>query len=55
MQRLYKRRRTGKDGKIKSNWDIFRENSAISGNVEIDSNDMFDDTIKEIIFEGGII
>ena len=55
MQRLYKRRRTGEDGKIKSNWDVFREDSVISGNIEIDSNDMFDDTIKEVIFEGGII
>ena len=31
MQRLYKRRRTGEDGKIKSNWDIFKEDSAIAG------------------------
>ena len=55
MQRLYKRRRVGKDGTIKSNWDVFREDSAITGNREIDENDSFDDTVREVIYEGGII
>ena len=52
MQRLYKRRRTGSDGTIKSNWDVFRENSAITGNTEIDSNDIYNDTVREVILEG---
>ena len=55
MQRLYKRRRTGIDGEIKSNWDVFREDSAITGHIDIDENDMCNDTIREIILEGGII
>ena len=55
MQRLYKRRRTSEDGTIRSNWDVFQEDSAINGNKEIDSLDMYDDTVKEVIFEGGII
>ena len=55
MQRLYKRRRTGEDGTIKSNWDVFREDSVIAGHKEIDSEDMYDETVVEVIFEGGII
>lgn len=55
MQRLYKRRRTSEDGTIRSNWDVFQEDSAIVGSKEIDSLDMYDETIKEVIFEGGII
>ena len=55
MQRLYKRRRTNKDGTIRSNWDIFQEDSAINGNKEIDSLDIYDDNVREVIFEGGII
>ena len=55
MQRLYKRRRTGADGGVKSNWDVFREDSAITGHIDIDENDMPNGTIKEIILEGGII
>ena len=55
MQRLYKRRRTGADGTIKSNWDVLREDTVINGSVDIDENDSFDHAIKEIIFEGGII
>ena len=55
MQRLYKRRRVGENGKIKSNWDVFREDSAIAGHVDIDENDSFNDTVKEVILEGGII
>jgi hypothetical protein len=52
---LYKRRRVGEDGKIKSNWDVFREDSAIAGHIDIDENDSFNDTVREVIFEGGII
>jgi hypothetical protein len=55
MQRLYKRRRVSADGTIVSNWDVFREDSAIAGHKEIDSLDMFDDTIETIVYEGGII
>ena len=55
MQRLYKRRRVSANGTIVSNWDIFREDSAITGHKEIDSLDMFDDTIETIVYEGGII
>ena len=55
MQRLYKRRRTSEDGTIRSNWDVFQEDSAIVGSKEIDSLDMYDETIKEVTFEGGII
>lgn len=55
MQRLYKRRRTSEDGTIRSNWDIFQEDSAINGNKEIDSLDIYDDNVREVIFEGGII
>ena len=55
MQRLYKRRRTSKDGTVKSNWDVFREDSVISGNVEIDSVDMFNDEVREITYDGGFI
>ena len=55
MQRLYKRRRTGADGLIKSNWSVLREDTVIGGHTEIDSEDMYDETVKEVIFEGGII
>ena len=52
MQRLYKRRRTSTDGTIISNWDIFREDSAINSSVEFDNEDII---IREVIFDGGII
>ena len=55
MQRLYKRRRTSTDGTIISNWDIFREDSVINNSVEFNNEDISDDTVKEVIFEGGII
>jgi hypothetical protein len=55
MQRLYKRRRTDKDGMIRSNWDVFQEDSVINGNKEIDSLDMYNDNGREVILEGGII
>ena len=55
MQRLYKRRRTGVDGEIKSNWDVFREDSAIAGHVDIDENDTYDEAVRNVILEGGII
>jgi hypothetical protein len=47
MQRLYKRRRTGVDGTIKSNWDVLREDTVINGSIDIDENDSFDNTVKE--------
>ena len=55
LQRLYKRRRTSADGTIVSNWDVFREDSAIAGHTDIDEVDTFDETVNTIIFEGGII
>ena len=55
MQRLYKRRRTGADGIVTSNWSILRKDSAINGYTEIDNVDMKDDTVKTIIYEGDII
>ena len=55
MQRLYKRRRTSANGTIVSNWDIFREDSAIAGHKDIDELDTFDETVETIVFEGGII
>lgn len=55
LQRLYKRRRTGADGTVKSNWSVLREDSVINGYQEIDSLDMKDDTVHTVIFEGGVI
>ena len=55
LQRLYKRRRTGADGTIKSNWSILREDSVINGYTEIDDLDIKDDTVHTVIFEGGVI
>lgn len=55
MQRLYKRRRTSTDGTIISNWDIFREDSVINNSIEFNNEDISNDTVKEVIFEGGII
>ena len=55
MQRLYKRRRTSADGTIVSNWDVFREDSAINGYKEIDDLDTQGDEVRTIIFEGGVI
>ena len=55
MQRLYKRRRTDTDGMVRSNWDVFQEDSAISGHRDIDENDTYNETVREIIFEGGYI
>ena len=53
MQRLYKRRRTDKEGYIKSNWSVFSETSAITGNNP--SDDYFDDQREEVIWDGGVI
>lgn len=55
MQRLYKRRRVDKDGKVRSNWDIFKEDSVIAGHKDIDEEDSFNDTVQEVILDGGII
>ena len=52
---MYKRRRTSTDGTIVSNWDVFREDSAINGYKEIDSLDTQSDEVRTIIFEGGVI
>ena len=53
MQRLYKRRRTGKDGYIKSNWSVLREDTVIGGHVDIDEVDTKSDEYEVVIFEGG--
>ena len=53
MQRLYKRRRTDKEGYIKSNWSVFSETSAIAGSNP--SDDYFDDQREEVIWDGGVI
>ena len=44
-QRLYKRRRVDANGKIRSNWDIFKEDSAITGHKDIDEKDIYDATV----------
>lgn len=56
MQRLYKRRKTGDDGYIKSNWSSLAKISAINGYRDIDDFDADPgDTFRDIIYEGGII
>ena len=56
MQRLYKRRKTGNDGYIKSNWSSLAKISAINGYRDIDDfNADPGDTFRDIIYEGGII
>lgn len=56
MQRLYKRRKTGNDGYIKSNWSSLAKISAINGYRDIDDFDADPgDTFRDIIYEGGII
>lgn len=55
MQRLYKRRKTGDDGYIKSNWSSLAELSAINGYRDIKDFDPDKDTFRDIIYEGGII
>lgn len=55
MQRLYGRRKTDKDGYIKSNWSILRSNSVIDGQKQEPSEDDDSAEIQEIIFEGGHI
>lgn len=56
MQRLYKRRKTGNDGYIKSNWSSLAKISAINGYRDIDDFGADpDDTFRDIIYEGGII
>lgn len=51
MQRLYKRRKTD-DGKIKSNWSVFGENSALNGNrTEEEEGCVY----KHIILDGGTV
>lgn len=56
MQRLYKRRKTGDDGYIKSNWSSLAKISAIDGYRDIDDFDADPgDTFRDIVYEGGII
>ena len=56
MQRLYKRRKTGNDGYIKSNWSSLAKISAIDGYRDIDDFDADPgDTFRDIVYEGGII
>ena len=56
MQRLYKRRKTGNDGYIKSNWSSLAKVSAIDGYRDIDDFDADPgDTFRDIVYEGGII
>lgn len=56
MQRLYKRRKTGNDGYIKSNWSSLAKISAINGYRDINDFDADPgDTFRDIIYEGGII
>ena len=55
MQRLYKRRKTGDDGYIKSNWSSLAELSAINGYRDIKDFDPDKDTFRDIVYEGGII
>ena len=55
-QRLYRRRRKDKDGLIVSNWDIFREDSAINGSVnDINNLDSYRDNEQEVILYGGSV
>ena len=56
MQRLYKRRKVGEDGYIKSNWQILGEISAINGYRDLDDFAPSEgDTFRDIIYEGGEI
>jgi hypothetical protein len=55
MQRLYKRRKTDKNGNIHSNWSVLRENSAIDGYNVTDSEENKDDSPSEVIWDGGLI
>lgn len=56
MQRLYKRRKVGEDGYIKSNWQMFGEISALNGYQDMDDfAPNKGDTFIDIIIEGGEI
>lgn len=56
MQRLYKRRKVGADGHIKSNWQMLGELSTINGYKDLDDFAATDgDTFRDIIYEGGEI
>lgn len=50
MQRLYKRRKTD-DGKIKSNWSVFGENSVINGSTSAEDETVY----KYLILDGGVV
>lgn len=56
LQRLYKRRRTDKNGYIQSNWSVFRENTVLGGNVS--SSDKEEEVVPEatvVIYDGGLL
>lgn len=59
MQRLYKRRRTDKNGNIHSNWSVLRENSAVGGyNITDDENidnENQPSIPTNVIYDGGVI
>lgn len=55
MQRLYKRRKTDKDGYIRSNWSVFREDSVINGSTSSTKEENQPDKEKSVIYEGGEI
>lgn len=52
MQRLYKRRKTDKEGNIKSNWSMLREYTVIGNNEKSEEDESGTTTI---ILEGGTI
>lgn len=56
MQRLYKRRKVDKNGYIKSNWSILRENTVLDGYNPIEEDtDSTEDGPYEVIWDGGLI
>jgi hypothetical protein len=54
LQRLYKRRRT-EDGQFVSNWSVFGDDTVLGGIAGATSGSGSNETIKEVIFDGGII
>ena len=51
MQRLYKRRRTDENGFIKSNWGVFLQDSALTGNKVVAP----EPSTSTIVFDGGFL
>ena len=56
-QRLYKRRKTDKDGYIRSNWSVFRENTALGGSTSSSETNEEEGSTKEtiLIYDGGLL